>query len=230
MFFYWLDRYYLFLVIPALLLAVWAQIRVSSTFSRYNQMHSRRGMTAAETARRILDANGLQNVHIERVGGHLSDHYDPRRNVIRLSDAVYGSDAVAAIGVAAHECGHAVQYATGYFPIKIRAVLIPVTTIGSNLAIPLAIFGLAFGWNVLTNIGILLFLAVVLFQLVTLPVEFNASRRALHTLETQMLLEREELTGAGRVLRAAALTYVAALIVAVANLLRLLLLRNNRRR
>lgn len=230
MFFYWLDRYYLFLVIPALLLAVWAQIHVSSTFSRYNQMHSRRGMTAAETARRILDANGLQNVHIERVGGHLSDHYDPRRNVIRLSDAVYGSDAVAAIGVAAHECGHAVQYATGYFPIKIRAVLIPVTTIGSNLAIPLAIFGLAFGWNVLTNIGILLFLAVVLFQLVTLPVEFNASRRALHTLETQMLLEREELTGAGRVLRAAALTYVAALIVAVANLLRLLLLRNNRRR
>lgn len=230
MFFYWMDRYYLFLVIPAMLVAVLAQIQVSSTFSRYQQVHSRRGMTAAEAARRILDANGLHQVRVERVSGRLTDHYDPRSHVIRLSDSVYSSDSVGAIGVAAHECGHAVQYAQHYAPIKLRAALIPITTIGSNVAIPLAILGLVFGWSLLTDVGILLFAAVVLFQLITLPVEFNASRRAVATLDSQMLLEGEELAGAKKVLTAAALTYVAALIVAVANLLRLLLLRNNRRR
>lgn len=230
MFFYWMDRYYLFLVIPAMLVAVLAQIQVSSTFSRYQRVHSRRGMTAAEAARRILDANGLHQVRVERVSGRLTDHYDPRSHVIRLSDSVYSSDSVGAIGVAAHECGHAVQYAQHYAPIKLRAALIPITTIGSNVAIPLAILGLVFGWSLLTDVGILLFAAVVLFQLITLPVEFNASRRAVATLDSQMLLEGEELAGAKKVLTAAALTYVAALIVAVANLLRLLLLRNNRRR
>ena len=226
MFLYWLDQYYLFLVIPAMLVAVWAQIRVNTVYNRYNQLHNARGLTAAMVARGILDQNGLQDVAIERVAGHLTDHFDPRQGVIRLSDSTYNSTSVGAIGVAAHECGHAVQYAQNYFPIKIRAFLIPVTNIGSNLGIPLAILGIAFGWPILMDVGILLFLAVVIFQLVTLPVEFNASSRALATLESECILDGEELRGAKRVLSAAALTYVAALIVAVANLLRLLLLRN----
>ncbi len=223
---FWMDQYYLFLVIPAMLLAVFASIQVNSTFDRYNRVYNARGYTAAMAARQILDQNGLQNVQIERVAGKLSDHYDPRANVIRLSDSVYGSTSVGAIGVAAHECGHAIQYATGYFPIRIRAAIIPVTNIGSNLGIPLAIFGLFFGWGWLVDLGILLFLTVVVFQLVTLPVEFNASHRALATLESQMMLDSGELQGARKVLSAAAMTYVAALIVAVANLLRLLALRN----
>lgn len=223
---FWMDGYYLILVVPALLLALWAQVKVNTTFNRYNAVRNARGYTAAEAARRILDENGLQNVRVERVSGHLTDHFDPRSNIVRLSDSTYGSTSVGAIGIAAHECGHAAQYAARYFPMKIRAALIPVTNIGSNLGIPLAILGLIFGWDILTNVGILLFLAVVLFQLVTLPVEFNASGRALRTLETSFLLDGEELTGARRVLTAAALTYVAALVVAVANLLRLILLKN----
>lgn len=225
----WFDKYYWLLVIPAMLIAVWAQFKVSSTFSKYEKVASRSGRTAAEVARSILDAAGLYDVRLERVTGRLSDHFDPKAKVVRLSDSVYASTSVAAIGVAAHECGHAMQYAGGYFPMRLRAFLIPATTIGSNLGIPLAIFGVIFGWELLTTIGIVLFLAVVIFQLVTLPVEFNASRRALSTIETQNILAADELSGARRVLTAAALTYVAALIVAVANLLRLVLLRNNRR-
>lgn len=225
-----MDQYYLLLVIPAMLVAVWAQVQVNSAFNQYNRIYNRRGDTAAAVARRILDQNGLQTVRIERVQGHLSDHYDPRTNVVRLSDSTYASASVAAIGVAAHECGHAMQYAAHYFPIRIRAFLIPITNIGSNLGIPLALFGLVFRLGWLTELGILLFLAVVIFQLVTLPVEFNASARAMKTLESENFLDGEELVGARKTLRAAALTYVAALLVAVANLLRLLLLRNRNKR
>lgn len=227
--FFYFDTYYLFLVIPAVLIALWAQINVSSTFRKYNNVRNVKGVTADEVARRILDDNGLYNVQIERVSGNLSDHYDPRSNVVRLSDSTYGNSSVGAIGVAAHEVGHAIQHATGYLPIKIRQAIIPVTQIGSSIAIPLAILGIIMSWNVLVTIGILLFSAVVLFQLVTLPVEFNASSRAMKTLETQSILEGGELVGAKRVLRAAALTYVAALIVAIANLVRLIALSNRRR-
>ena len=227
--FFYFDTYYLFLVIPAVLIALWAQVNVSSTFRKYNNVRNVKGVTADEVARRILDDNGLYNVQIERVSGNLSDHYDPRSNVVRLSDSTYGNSSVGAIGVAAHEVGHAIQHATGYLPIKIRQAIIPVTQIGSSIAIPLAILGIIMSWNVLVTIGILLFSTVVLFQLVTLPVEFNASSRAMKTLETQSILEGGELVGAKRVLRAAALTYVAALIVAIANLVRLIALSNRRR-
>ena len=226
---FYFDTYYLFLVIPAVLIALWAQINVSPTFRKYNNVRNVKGVTADEVARRILDDNGLYNVQIKRVSGNLSDHYDPRSNVVRLSDSTYGNSSVGAIGVAAHEVGHAIQHATGYLPIKIRQAIIPVTQIGSSIAIPLAILGIIMSWNVLVTIGILLFSAVVLFQLVTLPVEFNASSRAMKTLETQSILEGGELVGAKRVLRAAALTYVAALIVAIANLVRLIALSNRRR-
>lgn len=223
------DQYYWILVIPATLIALWAQIKVKSTFNKYNKFKTSRGNTASMVTRQILDRNGLYNVNIEHVRGNLTDHYDPRRNVIRLSDSVYNSTSVGAIGVAAHEAGHAVQYAEHYVPIKIRAALIPITTIGSNVAIPLAFIGLWMRSDLLINIGIILFLAVVLFQLVTLPVEFNASSRAIKTLDSDSLLNGEELSGAKKVLTAAALTYVAALIVAIANLLRLILLKNRNR-
>ena len=226
--YFYFDSYYILLVIPAMLIAVWAQYKVTSTFNKYNEYYSSSGETAASIARRILDQNGLYDVRIERVAGNLTDHYDPRSGVIRLSDSVYNSTSVGAIGVAAHEVGHAIQYQTNYFPIKLRAVLIPITTIGSNISIPLAIIGLILGLPLLTDIGIILFLSVVVFQLVTLPVEFNASGRAIKTLRDYHMLNSDELDGAKKVLTAAALTYVAALIVAVANLLRLILLRNNR--
>lgn len=225
---FWIDKYYLLLVIPAALIALWAQLRVTSTFKKYDRTPNARGLTAATVARMILDQNGLQGVRIEQVSGRLTDHYDPRSNIVRLSDAVFSSTSIGAIGVAAHECGHAIQYQVGYFPIRLRSFLIPVTTIGSNAAIPLAIFGLFLGWGWLVDLGILLFLVVVLFQLVTLPVEFNASSRALHILDSEMILSSQELVGTKKVLSAAALTYVAALIVALANLLRLILLRNRK--
>lgn len=226
---FFLDSYYWILVIPAMILAVWAQMRVQSTFSKYERVQTARGLTAAMVTRQILDANGLQHIRIERVNGRLSDHYDPRGGVIRLSESVYDRSTVGAIGVAAHEAGHAVQYAQHYVPIKIRAFLIPITNIGSNLAIPLAIMGIALGWGWLIDVGIVLFLAVVLFQLITLPVEYNASSRAIRTLEMANYLTDDELRGAKKVLSAAALTYVAALVVAVANLMRLLLLRRRER-
>ena len=227
--YFYFDSYYLFFVVPALLIAMWAQFNVQTTFRKYNRISNSRGLTADQAARQILDDNGLYQVSIERVPGKLSDHYDPKANVIRLSDSTYGSISVGAIGVAAHEAGHVVQYATGYFPTKIRSVLIPITQIGSSIAIPLAIFGIVFSFYPLVTIGILLFCSVVLFQLITLPVEFNASRRALKTLDESRMLEGEELIGAKRVLRAAALTYIAGLLVAVANLVRLIALSNRRR-
>lgn len=226
---FFLDSYYWVLVVPAMLLAVLAQVRVQSTFSKYERVFTMRGMTAAMVTRQILDANGLRHIRVEQTHGRLSDHYDPRNGVIRLSESVYNSTSIGAIGVAAHEAGHAVQYAQHYFPIKIRAAMIPVTNIGSQLAIPLAIMGVALGWGWLIDVGIVLFLAVVLFQVITLPVEYNASRRAIRTLETDNYLNTDELKGAKKVLSAAALTYVAALVVAVANLARLLLLRSRER-
>lgn len=224
------DYYYLVLIIPAFLITLWAQMKVKSTFAQYDRVPNRQGLTAAMVARQILDSNGLQHIRIERVSGQLTDHYSPKEDVIRLSDSTYNSVSVGAIGVAAHEVGHAIQYDKGYFPIKLRSAIIPLSQIGSAAAIPLAILGLIMGFPVLVQVGIILFCAVVLFQLFTLPVEFNASRRALRTLEDDRILEGEELTGAGKVLTAAAMTYVAALIMAIANLLRLILLAQNRGR
>ena len=181
-------------------------------------------------ARLILDDNGLRDVPVQRISGSLTDHYDPRDRVVRLSDSVYGSGSIAAIGVAAHEVGHAVQHATHYAPMKLRSAIIPATNIGSTLSIPLILIGLIFNSQPLALAGVALFSLVALFQLVTLPVEFNASRRALVTLETRDILSREELSGARSVLTAAALTYVAALIQSLAQLLRLLILVGGRRR
>lgn len=203
-------------------LSLWAQFKVQSTFKKYSRVTSARGMTGAQAARMILDRNGLQNVSVEHISGSLSDHFDPRTNVIRLSDSVYDNASVAAIGVAAHECGHAVQYATGYGPITLRARIIPVTNFGSRLAWPLLLIGLLLSAPTLAYLGVAFFALSTLFQLVTLPVEFNASARALATLEDYGTLGDEELTGAKKVLSAAAMTYVAALAMSIANLLRLL--------
>ena len=227
MFFRYFDKYYWLLIVPAALIALWAQIKVKTTFARYSSYRTRGGQTAASVARMILDRNGLYNVKIERIGGHLSDHFDPRTNVVRLSDSVYSSSSIAAIGVAAHECGHAVQYSKEYFPMKIRAAMIPITNIGSSIGMPLAIFGIIFSIEWLSMIGIVLFTAVTLFQLVTLPVELDASYRAINTLRDEGILEYDELYGAKKVLTAAALTYVAALVSAIASLLRLILLRRD---
>lgn len=219
------------LVIPGLLISVWAQIKVQSTFSKYSNMRTARGLTGFMAARRILDANGLSHVRIEQIGGHLSDHYDPRMNVIRLSASVYSSSSPAAIGVAAHEAGHAIQYARNYAPIKVRASLVKVTQIGSGLAIPLFFIGLLFASDGLMLIGILLYSAIALFQLVTLPVEFNASSRAMAVLRNSGMLNANELKASKSVLSAAAMTYVAALVTSLLTLLRLVLLagRSNRR-
>ena len=224
------DMYYLILVVPAMIFSMWAQAKVNSTFNKYSKVRTYGGMTGYEAARRILAANGLYNVHVERVSGNLTDHYDPKANVIRLSDSVFASNSVAAVGVAAHEAGHAVQYATQYAPIRLRTAIIPVTNIGSQLSIPLVLIGFFMGAQPLVNFGLLLFATVAIFQLVTLPVEFNASRRAVTALEMGGSMNDEELRGVRKVLNAAAMTYVAALAVAVANLLRLVLRFGGRNR
>lgn len=223
------DTTYIIYVLPALILAMWAQTKVSSTYSKYGNVLSARGITGAEVAKRILSINGVFDVTIERVSGHLTDHFDPRTKVIRLSDSVYDSTSVAALGVAAHETGHALQHNQGYIPIKLRNSVLPVANIGSYMAFPLVIFGLFFQSGIMIDVGIILFSAVVAFQLVTLPVEFNASNRALKSLSEQAILDGEELVGARKVLKAAAMTYVASAAVAIANLLRLLALTNRRR-
>ena len=230
MFYNLFDPYYWILIVPSLLLALWAQMMVSSNFKKYSQVYNRRGYTGADAARMILDSNGLYHVRIERVSGNLTDHYDPKAEVIRLSDSVYGSASVAAVGVAAHEAGHAVQHATGYLPIKIRSAIIPVTQIGAQLSIPLILLGFLFQLKPLVFVGILFYATAALFQLVTLPVEFNASSRAMKVLEQSEMLAGDELAGAGKVLRAAAMTYVAALLTALAQLLRLILIFGGRRR
>ena len=227
-YYYGFDYTWYLLVLPSFLLALWAQFRVQSTYAKYSRVRSVRGRTAAEVARQILDDHGLGYVQVDRIGGKLTDNYDPRTNIVHLSQEVYGSSSIAAIGVAAHECGHAVQHAEEYGPLKLRSAIIPITNIGSSLSIPLFLIGLLFNFSILMNIGILLFGLVALFQLITLPVEFNASRRALSTIGERELLTDDETRGAKKVLSAAALTYVAALASSLAQLLRLVLISRRR--
>ena len=229
------DWTYVILVLPAILLAMWASANVNSTFRRSSTPYSRRGITGAQAARRVLDANGLQHVQIQHVGGNLTDHFDPKANVIRLSDSVYSSTSTAAIGVACHEAGHAVQHAVHYAPIKLRNAIVPITNIGSRLSMPLILLGLILSaaspdlyW--LIYAGIACFGLSAVFQLVTLPTEFNASRRALQAIASGNLLYDDEMDGARKTLRAAALTYVAALAVAVTQLLRLVIIFGGRHR
>lgn len=228
MFSYYFDPTYV-LVIIAFLLTLFASMGVKSTFSKYNDVRSSRGITAASAARQILDANGLQNIRIEHVSGDLTDHYSPNENVIRLSDSTYNSTSVAAICVAAHECGHAVQHQVGYVPIKIRNGIVPIVNVCNMLSMPIFIIGLILGLGRLAMVGAILFGAVLVFQLVTLPTEINASRRAMKTLESMYLLEGDELTGARKTLTAAAMTYVAAVASTALQFLRLVLLANRRR-
>lgn len=223
MYFYGFDIYYFLLVIPAVIFSMWAQAKVNSTFNQYSRVTTYSRMTGFEAARRILDANGLRHVHIERVAGNLTDHYDPRTNVIRLSDSVYSSNSVAAIGVAAHEAGHAVQYAVNYTPIKIRSSILPVCQIGSQISWPLIIFGFFMNSQMVVNIGLILFASISVFQFVTLPVELNASNRAMDALALSGSITDSELYGVEKVLKAAAMTYVAALAVSLAQLLRLVI-------
>lgn len=224
------DIYYLLLVVPAFLLSLAAQIMVKSAYRKMSAVRNSRGLTGAQAAARVLYEHGVTNVRIERVGGTMTDHYDPRTNVIRLSDGVFDSTSVAAVGIACHEAGHAVQHAQNYAPIKIRNAILPVCNIGSTIGIPLAIVGLFIGMDFLFWIGILLYSLVAVFQFATLPVEFNASARALKAIDSTGMLAGEEYKGARKVLTAAALTYVAALAVSIANLLRLILRNSNRRR
>ena len=223
------------LVLPCILLSLWASSNVNSTFKKYSKQFSQRRLTGAQAAQRVLAANGVQGVRIDRVSGNLTDHFDPKTNVIRLSDSVYDSTSTAAIGVACHEAGHAVQYAQDYAPIKLRAAIIPITNFGSNIAMPLILIGILL--SALGNIsytfvylGIAAFSLSLVFQLVTLPVEFNASRRAMEAIESANLLTEEEQRGARKTLKAAAMTYVAATAVSLAQLLRLILIFGGRSR
>ena len=228
-YYYGFDWTYLAIVLPCVLLSLWASYRVNSTFKKYSSQLSTRHITGAEAAQKVLEANGVQNVKIQRTSGSLTDHYDPKSNVIRLSDPVYDSTSTAAIGVACHEAGHAVQYAKGYGPIKLRAAIIPITTIGSRLAMPLILIGvlltyLEYASFIFVYLGIGCFSLSLVFQLVTLPVEFNASRRAINAIEQEGLLTEAEQKGAAKTLRAAAMTYLAALATSLAQVLRLLLI------
>lgn len=233
--YYGFDWTYIVLVLPCILLSLWASSNVNSTFKKYSRQYSSRRLTGAEAAQRVLSANGVYGVRIERVSGNLTDHFDPKTNVIRLSDSVYSDTSTAAIGVACHEAGHAVQYAQNYAPIKVRAAIIPLTNFGSRIAMPLILAGILMTFlgsfsDTLVYLGIAAFGMSLVFQIVTLPVEFNASRRAMQAIEASELLTREEQRGARKTLTAAALTYVAATAVALAQLLRLILLFGGRRR
>ena len=222
-----------FLVLIGVVLSLIAQGRVKSTFAKYSQIRNMRGITGAEAAERVLHGAGIYDVRIERVAGNLTDHYDPRSKVLRLSDTVYGSASVAAVGVAAHECGHAIQHAKGYTPIKIRSAIVPIANFGSQIAWPLILIGLLFNSNtssLLINLGILAFSMAVIFHLVTLPVEYNASNRAIRVIADSGMMQGEEIQGAKKVLNAAALTYVASAATAILQLLRILLLTGGRRR
>lgn len=228
--YYGIDVYYLVLIVPCILLALWAQWRVQANFSKYSRVHNSRGLTGAQAAMQVLQQNGVSGVRFERIGGKLSDHYDPRGNVIRLSADVYDSTSVAAIGVACHEAGHAVQYAKNYAPIKLRAAIVPLTQFGSQLSWPLLLIGFIFNSELLIFGGILLFSLSTLFQLITLPVELDASHRALAAIQQGYLLSENEYPMAKKTLWAAAMTYVAALAMSIAQLLRLLLIFGGRRR
>jgi Zn-dependent membrane protease YugP len=233
--YFYFDWTYMVLVLPCIILSLWASSNVKSTFNRYSKQYSSRRITGAEAANRVLSANGVTGVRIARVSGNLTDHYDPKTNVIRLSDSVYDSTSTAAIGVACHEAGHAVQYACSYAPIRLRAAVIPVTNFGSRIAMPLILLGVLLSAFMeasytLVYLGIACFGLSLVFQLITLPVEFNASRRAMQAIEASNLLTAEEQRGARKTLKAAALTYVAATAVALAQLLRLIVLFGGRRR
>lgn len=215
---------------PMVIFSVIASAKVNSAFKKYSSVFSLRGLTGAQAAAEVLRYYGISDVEIHHVSGELTDHYDPKTNVIRLSDKVYNSSSVAAIGVACHEAGHAAQYAQGYSPVKIRTLIYPACSIGSKLGFPLAIIGFIFSFDFLVTLGIAFFGLAVLFQILTLPVEFNASRRAIRVIDEIDVLQGEEIYGARKVLTAAALTYIASLAVSVANLLRLVLLANRKRR
>lgn len=222
-------------LLPAMLFTLWAQMRVKGSFNKYSKVRNHRNMTGAEAARRVLDANGLSNVGIRRISGSLTDHYDPRSRVLSLSDSVYGQTSIAAVSVACHEAGHAIQHARSYMPLKLRNAIVPLVNFASGFTWILLMIGLGmlfaggsqmhFVGNLVFNIGVLTFVAVVAFHLITLPVELDASRRAVNQMEDLAIIDEEEKTGSKRVLRAAALTYVAALAVAVAQLLRILAIR-----
>ena len=228
--FYGFDIYYFILIIPALLFGLWAQSQVNSNFNKYSKVTTTRGMTGAQAAEYILRQNGIYDVSICHISGNLTDNFNPKNKTINLSDNVYNSTSISAIGVAAHEAGHAVQHAENYKPIKIREMIIPVTNIGSWLYLPIILIGILFSSQGLINIGILLFSTIAIFQFATLPVEFNASERAIKTLSQSGILYGEEINGAKKVLRAAALTYVAALVASLAQLLHLVLIYGGRRR
>ena len=226
--YYW-DPTYVLVLIGAAICAV-ASLNVNSTFRKYSKFSNRRQMTGRDAAAYILQHEGIHDVRIEHISGSLSDHYSPGEKVLRLSDSVYGSTSVAAIGVAAHECGHAVQHQRGYFPLRLRSLSVPMANFGSMLSWPLILIGLLMGYMGLARLGVFLFAFVVLFQLITLPVEFDASHRAMAILSESNLLQQEELQGAQKVLTAAALTYVAALFSSILQLLRLMLLTSGNRR
>lgn len=229
MFYYWPDYYYIILVVPAMILSVIAQLNVKGTYKRYSGIHNSRGLTGAAAAQRVLAFYGITNVRIEQVSGSLTDHYDPRANVIRLSSGVFSGSSIAAVGVACHEAGHAAQHAQNYVPIKVRNAILPIANIGPSCGIMLAVLGYFLSFSFLVNFGILLFAFVVLFQLVTLPIEFNASSRAIKVIDETGLLDTDEQRGAKKVLIAAAMTYVASLLVSIMSLLRLILRFNSRR-
>ena len=222
------------ILIPAIIFTMYAQAKVNSNFRRYSNVRNLRNMTGAEAARRMLDANGLGRVQIEQVKGSLTDHYDPRKRVLRLSQSVYGVNSIAAVSVACHEAGHAVQHAESYKPLKVRNSIVPLVNFASSLTWPLVILGIillangSYMGDLLFNIGVITMLAVILFHTVTLPVEFNASSRALRQMDDLGIITEEENKGASKVLRAAAMTYVAALATAIANLLRILAMRGSR--
>lgn len=225
----YIDSYYLILVVPALLLSLAAQVMVKSAFSRYSKETTKRRMSGAQAAELLLRANDITDVRIERVAGSLTDHYDPSAKVLRLSEPVYAKTSIAAVGVAAHETGHAIQHAKGYGPLWLRSTLVPAANIGSSFGPTIAILGIVFSWGLLIDIGIILFACAVAFYLITLPVEFNASRRAIRILRASGAMEEDELKKTKRVLSAAAMTYVASALTAIASFLRLVLLSRNRR-
>lgn len=226
---FYLDYYYLILVVPAIIIALIAEFNVKKTYAKMSAVNNKKRLTGVQAAEAVLMSHGINNVRIELGHGKLSDHYDPRNNVIRLSPEVYSGTSIASVGIACHEAGHAVQHAQNYMPIKVRNAILPVANIGSTLGFYLAIFGYFLGFGLLVDIGVILFASVTVFQLVTLPIEFNASKRAIVTIEERNLLYEDEVPQAKKVLTAAAMTYVASLLISVMNLLRLILKTRNRR-
>lgn len=228
LYYYGFDSLYLYLVVPAIIIALWSQIKVKTTFSKFSAY--RTDINGADVARKVMELNGVYGVKIERVSGNLTDHYDPRTNTIRLSDSVYDTCSISAVGVAAHEAGHAVQYAKGYFPIKLRSLILPICNLGSQLSLPLLIIGLIFNFYFLVKLGVIFFCGALIFQLITLPVEFNASSRAIASLKNgAVMLTDNDIKYTKKVLTAAAMTYVAAALVSLAQLIRLLAITNKRR-